>query len=29
MKKGGRANPFAALMGMNRGGPPPGFMGRH
>jgi signal recognition particle subunit SRP54 len=29
MKKGGRANPFAALMGMQRGGPPPGFMGRH
>jgi signal recognition particle subunit SRP54 len=29
MKKGGRANPFAALMGMGRGGPPPGFMGRH
>jgi signal recognition particle subunit SRP54 len=26
MKKGGRANPFAALMGMNRGGPPPGGM---
>lgn len=29
MKKGGRANPFAALMGMGKGGPPPGFMGRH
>lgn len=29
MKKGGRANPFAALMGMGRGGPPPGMMGRH
>jgi signal recognition particle subunit SRP54 len=30
MKKGGRANPFAALMNMNRGGPPPGGMfGRH
>jgi len=28
MKKGGRANPFAALMGMQRGGPPPGMMGR-
>jgi len=27
MKKGGRANPFAALMGMQRGGPPPGFFG--
>lgn len=26
MKKGGRANPFAALMGMQRGGPPPGGM---
>jgi signal recognition particle subunit SRP54 len=26
MKKGGRANPFAALMNMNRGGPPPGGM---
>jgi signal recognition particle subunit SRP54 len=29
MRKGGRANPFAALMGMGRGGPPPGLMGRH
>jgi signal recognition particle subunit SRP54 len=28
MKKGGRANPFAALMNMQRGGPPPGFFGR-
>jgi signal recognition particle subunit SRP54 len=27
MKKGGRGNPLAALMGMNRGGPPPGLMG--
>ncbi|GAA0525959.1 signal recognition particle subunit SRP54 [Rhizomicrobium palustre] len=27
MKKGGRANPFAALMGMGRGGPPPGMFG--
>jgi signal recognition particle subunit SRP54 len=30
MKKGGRANPFAALMGTGRGGPPPGLLGgRH
>jgi signal recognition particle subunit SRP54 len=28
MRKGGRANPFAALMGMGKGGPPPGMMGR-
>jgi len=28
MKKGGRANPFASLMGMGKGGPPPGMMGR-
>jgi signal recognition particle subunit SRP54 len=27
MRKGGRANPFAALMGMGRGGPPPGILG--
>ncbi len=27
MRKGGRANPLAALMGMNRGGPPPGLLG--
>ncbi|MDR3528833.1 MAG: signal recognition particle protein, partial [Rhizomicrobium sp.] len=28
MRKGGRANPFAGLMGMGKGGPPPGMMGR-
>jgi len=30
MKKGGRGNPLAALMGMGKGGPPPGLLGgRH